>query len=736
MIFKLKIGKRLIKAGIITREQLRKALELQKENGYKLGYNLVSLGYIDEETLASFLAEQYNTPALSPSILKIDDVVFKLIPPEIMKEHFIIPISKVHNTLTIAMADPSDEKLVNYIENLTGFSVKPVVSPQSAIKRMLDKKFFRESLPKCIRNQLDVEHISSLFSELNDYKIIDIIGEGGFGKVFKCLQVSLDRFVAVKTLSKSLARSREIVERFKREAKIVARLNHPNIVRIIEQGEINDYYYFVMEFIEGVPMHQFLKDKDIVMKLSIFIQVCDALSHAHKLNVVHRDIKPLNILVEKNGNIKLLDFGISLINIPGDKRITDPFLVLGTPKYMSPEQSRNPLEVDHLADIYAVGVIMFEIFSGVDFIQDSMQPPISYNTALPEELSNAILCCLKADRKERFQSCDELKVCLSIIRDKIVLGSEINSNKSMERIEPLEDNAIIKNKYEFITILKNENGVETILAEHKLLDKLVIIKRFTNKQGAVEARLLSRLKHSHIVDVLGMAENEDKYIVVTEYLNGGTIDDKIKSKPTIKEIISIMKSIVSALDFAYKNKIVHNNLHPNNILFDASGELKIADFNITSTAPESFRKFIPHKFRNPLFNDLFSLGILLFEMISGRLYDCVGGPEKNFYLIRDFKISPGQIKTVLAKLWGISRIRTRYNSYPVLISDLEFLEKETLSISEGHPTPIPTSFSYSKKESENKAKISKERIEELICITLLIILFIVSYISYTIIVAR
>lgn len=681
MLFKRKLGDSLVRAKIITKTQLMHALDEQQKNKFKLGYNLVHLGYIDEETLASFLSKQFNTPTLSPKSIKIEEDLFKLIPDEIMKSNFIIPISKIENSLTIAMSDPSDKKIIKYLEQITQLNITSVVSPQSSIKKILDKNFFRDSLPDFLRTQSDSEHICDLFSELPDYKIIDVLGEGGFGKIFKCYQVSLDRYVAVKTLSKSLARNQEIVERFKREGKIIARLNHPNIVKIIDQGEIDEYFYFVMEYIEGVPLNKFLHNKDILTKLSLFIQICDALDHAHKFDVVHRDVKPQNILVEKDVNIKLLDFGISLIENTGNTRLTDPFLVLGTPKYMSPEQSNNPLEVNLLSDIYSLGVILFEVFTEVDYTPENLKTPVTFKPNIPKQLNDLIIQCLKQNKSDRIQSCEELKFKLSQVKEKIILGNEIiidSPNKSKDIVGTNFPTGIssIKRKYDFLRIIKQENGYETILAEHKGLDKLVIIKKFKDKNGFNEAKLLSRMKYPHIVEILGVAEDKDSYMVVLEYLEGGSLELLIHQKPPMSKIITMLNDIINAIDFGYKNKIPHNNLHPNNILFDTNGNLKIMDFNIKSTAPKKYEKYFPNNNSKTIVRDFFSIGVIFYELVSGKKYDIVSGPEWNFFLIKDMDIYPKQVKTVLERLLGIDKNNTRYNSTSILLDDIKFLEKK------------------------------------------------------------
>jgi serine/threonine protein kinase len=200
-------------------------------------------------------------------------------------------------------------------------------------------------------------------------EILDLLGQGGMGMVYKARQPQLDRFIALKILSPHLSQDPAFAERFNREAKALARLNHPNIVGVFDFGKAGEFYYFLMEFVDGLNLSQMEQAKKRLapeQALAIVPKICDALQYAHDEGVVHRDIKPGNILVDRKGRVKIADFGLA--KLAGQERedfsITQSRMTLGTPQYMAPEQFEDPQKVDHRADIYSLGVVFYEMLTG------------------------------------------------------------------------------------------------------------------------------------------------------------------------------------------------------------------------------------------------------------------------------------------------------------------------------------------------------------------------------------
>jgi serine/threonine protein kinase len=253
-----------------------------------------------------------------------------------------------------------------------------------------------------------VEDLAPLFPQL---EIIELIGQGGMGAVYKARQPSLDRLVAVKVLPPEAGRDPAFAERFGREARALARLSHPNIVAVHDVGRAGDFFYFVMEFVDGVNLRQLLRDGqlDPAQALRIVPQICDALQYAHEEGVVHRDIKPENILLDRKGRVKIADFGLAkLLGRDGENfTLTGSRQVMGTLYYMAPEQVERPLEVDHRADIYSLGVVFYEMLTGQ--LPVGRFPMPSEKAGTEAYLDGIVLRALEREPERRYQHASDVK---------------------------------------------------------------------------------------------------------------------------------------------------------------------------------------------------------------------------------------------------------------------------------------------------------------------------------------
>ncbi len=266
-----------------------------------------------------------------------------------------------------------------------------------------------------------IEEIAPLFPQL---ELLEFIGQGGMGAVYKARQKDLDRIVALKILPKEIGEAPGFAERFTREAKALAKLNHPCIVTIHEFGKADGLYFFLMEYVDGLNLRQLLHNGRIEAReaLAIVPQICDALQYAHDHGIVHRDIKPENILLDRLGNVKVADFGLAKI-IEGrdgsssgpaenresaeDENLTEAGKIMGTPKYMSPEQVESPGTVDHRADIYALGVVFYQMLTG-EMPDSPLQPP-SKKVRLDVRLDEVVLRALEQKPDLRYQQASVLK---------------------------------------------------------------------------------------------------------------------------------------------------------------------------------------------------------------------------------------------------------------------------------------------------------------------------------------
>jgi len=273
-------------------------------------------------------------------------------------------------------------------------------------------------------NPPTVEALSPLFPQL---EILELLGKGGMGAVYKARQKQLDRLVALKILPPGFGNEAEFAERFAREAKALAKLNHPNIVTLYEFGCAkppregdSSIYYFLMEFVDGLNLRQLLARERISPReaLEVVPQICDALQFAHDQGIVHRDIKPENILLDRKGRVKVADFGLAkIIEAPDPAEalsgpalspdLTQAARVMGTPNYMAPEQLEQPTLVDHRADIYALGVVFYQMLTGE--LPGPATPAPSSKVQIDVRLDQVVLRALHRSPEQRFQQVSEIK---------------------------------------------------------------------------------------------------------------------------------------------------------------------------------------------------------------------------------------------------------------------------------------------------------------------------------------
>ena len=243
-------------------------------------------------------------------------------------------------------------------------------------------------------------------------EIIELLGRGGMGAVYKARQKQLDRLVALKILPPEVGQTEAFAERFTREARSLAKLNHPQIVTVHEFGHTEDgLYYFLMEFVDGTDLRQVIQAGELTSEqaLAVVPQLCEALHYAHTKGIVHRDIKPENILLDKEGNIKIADFGLArLLGKPSTSfTLTQDNQRMGTPHYMAPEQIEHPHEVDHRADIYSLGVVFYEMLTG-ELPIGRFAPP-SKKVHVDVRLDEIVLHTLEKEPEMRYQHASEIK---------------------------------------------------------------------------------------------------------------------------------------------------------------------------------------------------------------------------------------------------------------------------------------------------------------------------------------
>lgn len=267
------------------------------------------------------------------------------------------------------------------------------------------------------------------------YRIIEKLGKGGMGKVYRVLDSKLNEEIALKLIKSDISSDKKTIDRFKNELKLARKIRQKNVGSMYELLEEKGTHYITMEYISGQDLKGLIRQTGqltVRKSLSIAQQICEGLSEAHSLGVVHRDLKPNNIMIDRSGNVRIMDFGIARA-VKG-KSITGTGIMIGTPEYMSPEQVEGK-DVDHRADIYSLGILLYEMLTaripfegdtpftiGVKQKSDTPQNPKELNIRIPDELSSVILKCLEKDKSRRFQNAEELRSELSRIQKEILDG--------------------------------------------------------------------------------------------------------------------------------------------------------------------------------------------------------------------------------------------------------------------------------------------------------------------------
>lgn len=262
------------------------------------------------------------------------------------------------------------------------------------------------------REPPSIEAIGAHFPQL---EIVRLVGRGGMGAVYEARQKGLGRSVALKILDADLAEDPDFEERFAREALALARLSHPNIVAVHDCGRAGPHFFLVMEFVDGPNLREALRSTSIApaQALVIVAQICSALEFAHKSGVVHRDIKPENVLLARDGTVKIADFGLAkLLDAPArDGRfVTRATQAVGTPHYMAPEQIEKPLSVDHRADIYSLGVVLYELLTGE--LPLGRFPLPSQKVRIDVRIDDIVVRTLEKEPERRYQAAHEVRTAV------------------------------------------------------------------------------------------------------------------------------------------------------------------------------------------------------------------------------------------------------------------------------------------------------------------------------------
>jgi serine/threonine protein kinase len=287
--------------------------------------------------------------------------------------------------------------------------------------------------PQAERLGISIKESKAAAHQIPGYKILGKLGAGAMAIVYKAKQLSLNRTVAIKVLPKRFSENPEYVERFYKEGQAAGSLNHPNIVQAIDVGEAGGYHYFVMECVEGKTLYDDLSAGKVFPEteaLEIIIQVAHALAHAHAKGLIHRDVKPKNIMINTAGEVKLADMGLARATTDLEAAQTEAGKAYGTPYYIAPEQIRGKIDIDGRADIYGLGATFYHLITGrVPFmaedsaevmkkhLREKLIPPDHINTSLSAGVSEVIEIMMAKHREDRYKNVEELLMDLEALRN-------------------------------------------------------------------------------------------------------------------------------------------------------------------------------------------------------------------------------------------------------------------------------------------------------------------------------
>ncbi len=302
-------------------------------------------------------------------------------------------------------------------------------SQRSLIQLLVDNQYVTKRQVARLRERVDAERSGQ---KIPGYKVLGKLGAGAMATVFKAKQLSLDRMVAIKVLPRKFSSNPQFIERFYAEGRAAAQLNHPNIVQAYDVGKAGDYHYFVMEYVEGrtvfddIVKHKRFAEAEAI---DIAIQTAEALMHAHERGLIHRDVKPKNIMISSEGIAKLADMGLARAISDKEMAEAEQGKAFGTPYYISPEQIRGEIKIGPPADIYSLGATLYHMVTGnVPFdgknptavmhkhLKAELVPPDHVNPKLSAGISEVIEMMMAKGPKDRYQSCKDLLVDLRAVR--------------------------------------------------------------------------------------------------------------------------------------------------------------------------------------------------------------------------------------------------------------------------------------------------------------------------------
>jgi serine/threonine-protein kinase len=500
------------------------------------------------------------------------------------------------------------------------------------------------------------------------YSLKGVLGRGGMATVFLGRDLKHHRAVAVKVLRPELAGAIG-PERFLREIEIAAGLSHPNILPLFDSGGRDGLFYYVMPYVEGESLRERLdRERQLPIEdaLRITREVADALGYAHRLGFVHRDIKPENILLSHQHAV-VADFGIArAIEAAGAEKLTGAGLALGTPSYMSPEQATGDNDLDGRSDLYSLGCVLYEMLVGdppfpghsaqqilAGHMVDPVPPFRTARPAVPAAVESALLRALAKAPGDRYATMLQFAQALGgssvdggAVATAVVRPAAAPRGRGPPSLPMLLEAGVSLGRYRLLHRIGAGGMGEVWKAHDANLDRVVAIKLVQGKLGDPttharfrrEAHALSRLSHPGVATIFDFDVQDGVDYLVMEFVPGGTLEARIAQGPLeFEDLLRLGAAIADALHEAHQHGILHRDLKPGNVVLSEGGLPKILDFGIArlmggdvGAAPLTETGLIvgslPYMAPEQLMgeaddarSDIYALGVMLFEMATGRL---------------------------------------------------------------------------------------------------------------------
>ena len=483
------------------------------------------------------------------------------------------------------------------------------------------------------------------------YQIVRRLGQGGMGTVYEAFDAELERTIALKTIRPDLAANSAALRRLKQETLLTRQIAHRNVVRVFDLGIADRLRFITMEFVDGADLRSLLQQRGKFSPkdaIALIQQVCEGLQAAHAEDVIHRDLKPQNILVGRDLRVRIVDFGLA--RSFEQTGITRTGAVLGTPHYMAPEQAMGK-QSDARSDMFALGVVFFEVLTAeLPFPDESLmesflartrdraRPITSVDPSVPRWLARIVMRCLERDPAHRYQSVQQ-------VLDDLKAADGLRSSSRASSSGVFAPGMILGSRY-LIEAEAGEGGMGKVYRARDLdLDRTIALK-IVRPELSGQPHMLSRLKHeislasqiSHknVLRIHDLGEAGGLRFVSMAWADGEDLSHLLQRYGSLPEerILQLAIEICEGLAAAHEQGIVHRDLKPSNILLDSAGHACIADFGLArpldTLQPLSRngevhgtpRYMSPEQAEGKLVDgrtDIYSLGLILYEMATGKI---------------------------------------------------------------------------------------------------------------------